>query len=155
MSPYRPATPSPPFFLPGRRVHRVTSLLSEVSVKSPTGPAWVYYEVPCVDSRLQSFTAFRRHSKTWQPRQAMQWFLKTACRSSPMRLGRYHHHGGHGHGQQKTRGYFGSMEEMGVSKNGGTPNEWFTMENPINVDDLGVDPYFRKPPHIATTSSAL
>ncbi len=35
--------------------------------------------------------------------------------------------------------------EMGVSKNGGTQNEWFTMENLIKIDDLEV-PLFSETP---------
>ena len=34
---------------------------------------------------------------------------------------------------------------MGISINGGTQNWWFTMENPIEMDDLWV-PLFQETP---------
>ena len=37
---------------------------------------------------------------------------------------------------------------MGVSINGGIQKMvWLIMDNHINLDDLGVPPYFRKPPY--------
>ena len=39
---------------------------------------------------------------------------------------------------------------MGVSM-GVPPNGWFIVENAIRMDDLGVPPYFRKPPYLAAT----
>jgi len=38
---------------------------------------------------------------------------------------------------------------MGVSKNRGTPKWMVVIENPIEMDDLGVNPIFGKNPHVS------
>ena len=42
-----------------------------------------------------------------------------------------------------TNVYQNGSLQMGVSINGGTQNRWFTMGNPIKIDDLGV-PLFQE-----------